>query len=192
VRDCPSIRIDFIMLNFWETKMNKSALLAFAAVLALPAAWAGDPQIDSTQAPTGTHLQSGTIGCTPEGLTVTCSAYELAGVGNTNATAKLTATYIGTVICTNHGDNVAPGQTQPKQTGTTVPNLRAKNGRLTVPVLVSDSSLSTISTGLMENTSCPNDRNWKKSVDTNTIRMIGYTYTLKFDGYTSAYITISG
>ena len=48
--------------------------VAFAAVPALAAT-----TINPAAAPTGTHVQTGTPTCTVNGLTVTCSTYELAG-----------------------------------------------------------------------------------------------------------------
>ena len=38
---------------------------------------------------------------------------------------------------------------------------------------------------------CPNG-NWTKNVDTSTVALTGYTYTLHFVGYTGDYITING
>src|SRR5215218_8335307 len=62
--------------------------------------------INPANAPQGTHLQSGTIGCTVNSdLSVTCSSFELAGVGNTNATVSLVANYTAIVDCFNPGVN---------------------------------------------------------------------------------------
>lgn len=173
--------------------MKKSILLAVAAAFALPAAWATESiTVNPANAPTGTHLQSGALGCTVSNLVVRCSGYDLAGVGNTNATADLVATYTGSVICTNHGDNVAPGQTQPAMTKTTNPNIRSKNGKLTVPVLTSTSSLADIKALLLQNTTCPNESKWTRTVQEGSIVLTAYTYTLKFDGFDGSYIIISG
>jgi hypothetical protein len=85
-----------------------------AAAVALPAAAAAATAIDPTDAPTGTHLANGSAqpACTvgedvgEDGLTVTCNSYTLQGVGHTNATLNLSATYTETVQCTNHGNKV--------------------------------------------------------------------------------------
>jgi hypothetical protein len=162
---------------------------AFIAALAVPAAWAATT-IDPSAAPNGTHVQSGTPTCTESGFTVTCSSYDLAGVGNKNATANLSVTYSGTVLCTNPAGNVAPGQTEYPSIPTSTGSLQPKNGRLTVPELTS-ATQSQIEAALMQNTSCPN-RKWTKSVQSGSIAIVGFTYTLTFQGYQSPYITITG
>ena len=63
--------------------------------------------------PTGAHLVTGTPtpSCTVNAdLSVSCNSYEIAGVGNTNATADLSATYSATIDCFNPGG-------QPEQPG---------------------------------------------------------------------------
>lgn len=170
--------------------MNKSALVAVAAALAIPAAW-GAITTSPEYAPTGTHLQSGTPSCSPDGFIVRCSTYELAGVGNTNASASLEVTYIATVICTNPAGNVAPGQTKPANTRTSTGDLAPKNGRLTVPALSSTSDKTYIEGLLMANTTCPNIK-WTKSVQPDSLTVMGYTYTLHFYGYDGNYIVITG
>jgi hypothetical protein len=170
---------------------NMNLLMLAAAACAAPAALAGTPTYDDAAAPNGTHVQSGSPDCEISNYIVTCSAYELAGVGNTNATASLSTTYSGTVLCTNPGGNVAPGQTQYPSMTTSSGSLSPKNGRLLVPSLSSSSSEAAIGASLMQNTACPNGK-WTKSVKPGTIAVVGYTYTLTFTGYNSPYITISG
>jgi hypothetical protein len=169
--------------------MNKLVPFALATALAIPSAWAATV-FDDAAAPNGTHVQSGTPTCQETGFTVTCSSYDLAGVGRTNATADLTVTYSGTVLCTNPAGNVAPGQTQYPPLKTSTGSIQPKNGRMTVPLL-SSANQATIEAALMLNTNCPN-RKWTKSVQAGSIAIVGYTYTLTFAGYNSAYITISG
>ena len=74
-------------------------LIALIVLLAvgMTATAAISQTINPANAPGGTHLQSGTIGCSvgQDGLTVTCNGFELAGVGNTNADVSLTASYSG-------------------------------------------------------------------------------------------------
>jgi hypothetical protein len=171
--------------------MKTLALFAFGAALAATAAWAATPIINPSNAPQGTHLQSGTPDCQVSGFVVTCSAYVLAGVGNTNATANLSVTYTGTVLCTNPGGNVAPGQTKNPTINTSSGRLSSKNGKLTVPSLSSTSDQATIEAALTQNTSCPNGK-WTKSVQPGSISLVGYTYTLTFAGFSGPYIMISG
>src|SRR5918995_4905690 len=82
--------------------------LLVTALAAVPALAAGTPVFNDAAAPSGTHVQTGSPSCAFVTGTenVTCSTYELAGVGNTNATATLTATYSATVDCRNRGGNV--------------------------------------------------------------------------------------
>jgi len=162
---------------------------AFVAALVVPAAWAATT-INPSAAPNGTHVQSGTPMCTESGSTVTCSSFDVAGVGNKNATANLSVTYSGTVLCTNPAGNVAPGQTQNPTIPTSTGSLQPKNGRLTDPELTS-ASQSDIEAALLQNTSCPN-RKWTKSVQAGSIAIVGFTYTLTFAGFQSPYITITG
>lgn len=168
--------------------MKNVALLTLAAALAAPAAWA-TTTYNGAYAPNGTHVQSGTPSCQVDGFIVTCSSYELAGVGNKNASATLSVTYSGTVLCKNPGGNIAPGQTQNPTIPTSTGELVPKNGRLAVPSLTSATQAS-IETALMQNTSCPNTQ-WTKSVKSGSITLVGYTYTLTFAGYNGAYITIT-
>lgn len=168
--------------------MKNVALLTFAVALATPAAWAATV-INPANAPNGTHVQSGTPACQISGFTVTCSSYDLAGVGNTNANATLSATYSGTVLCTNPAGHVAPGQTQNPTIPTSTGQLSPKNGRLTVPTLTS-ATQATIEQALRQNTTCPNIK-WTKSVQPGSISLVGFTYTLTFTGFNGAYITIT-
>jgi hypothetical protein len=172
----------------WENNMKNFALLTLSAALAAPAAWAAT-STNPANAPRGAHVQSGTPGCQVSGFTVTCSSYDVAGVGNTNATASLSTTYRGTVLCTNPGGNVAPGQTQNPTLSTSTGRLAPENGRLTVAVLASPSQAS-IEAALLQNTSCPNGK-WTKSVQAGSIALVGYTYTLTFAGYSGPFIIIT-
>jgi hypothetical protein len=163
-------------------------VLAVSASVALAAI---TTTINPANAPTGTHLQTGTIGCTVDSSTllVTCSTFELAGVGGANATGSLATSYSATVDCTNKGGNLVPVkssvQTAPVNTG----SLSPKNGRLSVPSLTS----SPVPTAAQFEAAatCPNG-NWTKSLAGGTITLTSFTYTLTFDGFTGAYITITG
>jgi hypothetical protein len=177
-----------------EIKMNKSALLAAAAALAAPAAFAATVAFDQSAGPQGAHVQTGSPDCTVATVNnvpvVTCSTYELAGVGNTNAVGNLSATYSGTVLCTNPGGNVAPGQTQFPTIPTSTGTIQSKNGRLTVPALSSTTNVNLINNDLIANTRCPNGK-WTKSVQEGSIALQGFTYTLTFAGFTDPYILIT-
>jgi hypothetical protein len=147
--------------------------------------------INPAAAPTGTHLQTGTIGCSVDTATglVTCTAYELAGVGNANATATLNATYTATVQCRNHGGQIVEVKSQAKAAPTTSGNLSPKNGRLFVPELTSGPVPS--AADFEAQATCPNG-NWTKELLGGTITLSSFTYTLHFTGFTGDYITITG
>jgi hypothetical protein len=161
-------------------------VLAVSASVALAAT-----TINPANAPTGTHLQSGTIGCTVNSSTllVTCSSFQLNGVGNSNATGSLAATYSATVDCTNNGGKLVPvkstSQSSPRSTG----SLSPKNGSLIVPQLTSGPVPT--AADFEAAATCPNG-NWTKSVEGGTITLSSFTYSLTFAGFTGAYITITG
>lgn len=175
--------------------MIKRLLLACAAALLLLGAGSSSALaatvIDPANAPQGTHLQTGSIGCSvnPTTLLVTCTTYELAGVGNTNATATLDATYTATVQCRNHGGQIVEVKSQVETAPVTTGRLSPKNGRLTVPSLTS-SPVPTAEEFEAQAT-CPNP-NWTKELLGGTITLTSYTYTLTFAGFSGAYITITG
>ena len=82
--------------------MKRLGLIVVTALLMLvfaPSTAFAATTINPAAAPTGTHLQTGSIGCSVDSATllVTCSTFELAGVGNSNATGSLNATYNATV-----------------------------------------------------------------------------------------------
>ncbi len=140
--------------------------------------------INPANAPSGTHLQSGAIGCTVGGdLSVTCSAFELAGVGNTNADVSLTANYSATIDCTNHGGNLVESHTASFSASDSATAVSRKNGRMAVP----GQSASPFAAPQV----CPNP-NWTPSIREGTLTLNSFTYTLTFAGFTGAYITITG
>jgi hypothetical protein len=145
--------------------------------------------INPAAAPTGTHFQVGNATCTVSNLLVTCSSYELAGVGNANATATLNATYTATVQCRNHGGQIVEVKSQAAAAPTTSGQLQPKNGRLQVPSLNSG-PVPTAATFEAQAT-CPNG-NWTKELLGGTITLSSFTYTLHFTGFTGNYITITG
>jgi hypothetical protein len=149
--------------------------------------------IVAANGPNGTHFQAGTSSdCTVavDGLTISCNAYELAGVGNANAAAALAANYIATVDCRNHGGKVVPVKAQAKGAGVSTGELEPKNGRLEVPALTTGGD--TPSDGdFIAQAVCPNG-NWTKEVQDGSPSLSGFTYTLTFTGFILAYITTTG
>lgn len=166
------------------------AALFFALATGMTAAQAATT-INPAAAPTGTHLQTGSIGCSVDPTTelVTCSGFELAGVGNANATATLTATYTATVQCRNHGGQIVEVKSQVTTAPTSTGSLSPKNGRLTVPELTSGPVPT--AEDFIAKATCPNG-NWTKELLGNTITLSSFTYTLHFAGFTGDYITITG
>ena len=170
-------------------------IAAFSMLLVAFSASAASAAITTTinpaAAPTGTHFQVGTATCTVDATTqlVSCSGYELAGVGNANASASLVTTYTATVTCTNKGGMLVPVQGSVQTAPTTTGSLSPKNGRLAVPSL-SSSPLPTAA-DFEAAATCPNG-NWTKATDTSTITLSSFTYTLTFAGFSGPYITITG
>jgi hypothetical protein len=174
------------MRKLFLVLLSAFGLLLFSPSAALAAT---TTTIDPSQAPTGTHLQTGTISCSVSGLSVTCTTYELAGVGNTNATATLDATYTATVQCRNHGGQIVEVKSQVESAPVTTGALEPKNGRLSVPSLTS--SPVPTAADFEAQATCPNG-NWTKELLGGTITLSSFTYTLTFDGFSGAYITITG
>jgi hypothetical protein len=148
--------------------------------------------INPANAPSGTHLQSGTIGCSVDATTqlVTCNSFQLNGVGNANAIGSLVATYSATVNCTNHGGNLVPVKSSAQSAPTTTGSLSPKNGSLVVPSLNSGPVPSAAQ--FEKQATCPNG-NWTKSLQGGSIALSSFTYTLSFPKVsTGAYITITG
>jgi hypothetical protein len=161
-------------------------LMAFLASVALAA---GAPTFDPAAAPSGTHVQTGAPSCSfgPGALDVTCSSYELGGVGNTNATASLTAQYSATVDCRNNGGNVVATKTGSFTAGPVTAELSPKNGRLRVPSL---SVTAPTAAEFLAQQTCPNP-NWTPEIRTPPgIQFVSSLYTLSFAGFNGAFITI--
>ena len=159
-----------------------------AAVITFSAAASAGTVFNPAAAPQGTHVQTGTPGCTVgPNLNVSCNSFELAGVGNTNATANLSATYSATVVCINGGGNPSDSQHQGSFTASnSTGQLSPKNGRLTVPSLAV--TAPTEQQFLAQQT-CPNP-NWTPTIP-GGIKLSGFTYTVSFAGFTGNYITIT-
>jgi hypothetical protein len=146
--------------------------------------------IDPAAAPNGTHFAGRTNAtCTVSGTTVNCSGYQLAGVGNINATEELDATYSGTVVCRNNGGNLSDSQHQGSFDTTTgpIPLTSDKNGRLTVTATTVNAPSAA---DFIAQQSCPNPQ-WTPELS-GAITLDSFTYTLSFAGFTGDYITITG
>ena len=142
--------------------------------------------VNPDNAPSGTHLQSGTIGCTVgSDLTVTCSSFELAGVGHTNALATLTGNYTATIDCRNHGGQIVESHEEHISPVDSAPATARKNGRMSV------SGLEVGLPVLRRGEHCPNP-NWTPEYHPGSPVLESFTYTLVFDGFGGAYITITG
>ena len=146
--------------------------------------------IDPANAPSGTHVQTGTIGCTLSngGLTVSCSTFELAGVGHTNAILSYEATYTATIDCFNKGVNPQNPIESHQATLTEeaiIPLTSSKNGRLRVPGVGSSPS------SVADESTCPNP-NWTPVIREGTLQLVSFTYSLTFEGFTDPYILITG
>jgi hypothetical protein len=162
-----------------------------AAMFMFSAVATAETTISPEFAPTGTHFQQGSATC---GLSnsgnIVCSSYQLAGVGNSNATASLTADFTATVKCRNHGQQIVEVKTQSTGATASTGALQPKNGKLTVPSL---STQGTAPSGedFEAQATCPNP-NWTKEVQNSTIAVSSFVYTLHFDGFSGDYITITG
>jgi hypothetical protein len=158
-------------------------MIGTVAALAGVASAAYTTTINPANAPSGTHIQSGAIGCSGT-LSVSCTSFELAGVGNTNATLSTSATYSATIDCFNPGGNLVETHETTFSQDSTQTLTSSKNGRLRVPaVSVSpDTSVAEV---------CPNP-NWTPTIREGTLTLDSFTYTLTFAGFTNPYITITG
>lgn len=159
-------------------------LLALSASVALAAI---TETINPENAPSGTHLQRGDIGCTTVGqdnLTVSCSAFELGGVGNTNAELLLTAEYSAVIDCRNRGGNIVESHETTFEASNSAMLSPSRNGRLRV-------GAREVSPDLDLAEPCPNP-NWTPEFQPGTLTVDSFTYTLTFAGFTEPYITITG
>lgn len=140
-------------------------------------------------APQGAHYARGAAepACTLNGLTVTCTGTQIAGVGNTNATVTLAVTSTFTGVCHNPGVNnkVVDPFTESETTTTSSVITSTKNGRLVVP---SQTATGTSSEEFLADFSCPNP-NWTPEI---TGTSIGFEYTLTFAGFSEPAISITG
>jgi hypothetical protein len=147
--------------------------------------------VNFANAPSGTHFVTGTATptCSVSGLVISCNSYEVAGVGNTNATATLDAAFSATVQCRNHGGQIVEVHSQVTSVSSSTGQIQPKNGRLAVPAL---SSAPAPTAGQFEAlATCPNP-NWTANILSGSIALSSFTYACTFAGFTAAAILITG
>ena len=167
-----------------------AALVGAVAALSTIALAAITTTITPANAPSGTHVQTGAIGCSvaSDGLTVSCSTFELAGVGHTNANLLYEANYTATIDCFNKGVNPQNPIESHVESFTDVRNIpltSSKNGRLRVPAVSSGPAT------VVDDATCPNP-NWDPRIRAGTLVLQSFTYSLTFEGFTQPYILITG
>jgi hypothetical protein len=160
-------------------------LMAVSATVALaqvsPGIYPG--AVNGANAPGSSHLASGTIQCeVTASLNVNCAAYVLGGVGNTNATVSLVASYSATIDCTNKGGNLVESHTAEFSDSSTATVASTRNGQLSVPA----QSASPFDAPQV----CPNP-NWTPSIRAGTLVLESFTYTLTFAGFAAPAVIIS-
>ena len=167
--------------------MKNLALALLATILAAPAAWA---ETIAANGPSGAHYASGFAEpvCTVDGaLDVSCTGTTIGGIGNTNATAVLSATYSGTVQCRNHGGQIVDVKTQTTEATSSGTLRPSRNGQLIVPPL---STTAPTAQELQNAAVCPNG-NWTKLL-LGSPTLTSFVYTVTFAGFTQPYISIVG
>jgi hypothetical protein len=174
-----------------------TALLALLTAVFASVALAVTPGVypatfDFAQAPTGTHLATGSpaVTCTVDAnLNVTCPTtnFDIEGVGHTNATELLSSVYTATIDCRNHGGMVVETHSQSANVVAGPTTLRAKNGRLTTQT---QTAVAPTDAQLQAQATCPNP-NWTAEVRPGTKKLSSLTWTIKFDGFSGAFITVA-
>jgi hypothetical protein len=166
-------------------------LIALFAAVAWAAVAPGTytPTADSfnaANAPGSSHLASGSPSCTVNAdLSINCSPYVLGGVGHTNATVSLVASYSAIIDCFNPGtnpNNPIESHTATFSASSTATVASTRNGQLRVPA----QSVSPFSAPQV----CPNP-NWTPQIRPGSLTLNSFTYTLTFAGFSSPYITIA-
>jgi hypothetical protein len=148
---------------------------------------------NGSTAPSGAHYASG-FGeptCTINDLTVdtvTCTGTKIGGIGGTDATVSITVSYSATVQCRNKGGNIVEVKTQTSTTTTAPENAtEVRNGQLTVS---SVSSTAPSTQSFLNAADCPNG-NWDKLLVAGSPSVTDFLYTLTFDGFTAAAISVA-
>jgi hypothetical protein len=102
---------------------------------------------------------------------------------------SLTVSYSGTVTCTNRGGNLVEVKTQ-TETTTPAPDdaTELRNGQLFVDPI---SSTAPSEQSFLDAADCPNG-NWTKDLVEGSPSVTSFLYTLTFDGFTAAAISVAG
>jgi hypothetical protein len=135
--------------------------------------------LNEDNTPSGGHLQTGTILCVVhEDLSITCSSYELAGVGHIDADVSLDAVYSADVLCNNPaGSKNTNNDIEPHATTFSASDdftaTSAKNGRLRVRE-------ASVSPETSDGDLCPNP-NW--TPEFTNLQLVSFTYSVHFDGF---------
>lgn len=137
--------------------------------------------INTAFAPSGAHLQGGSIGCTVNAdRSIDCSDFQLAGVGNTNVAVLLIAAYTAIIDCNNKGsnrNNPVESHTQDFTQASLITVASTKNGRLNIPDQEADPF------GAVQ--VCPND-NWTPEIRGGSVELLGFRYAIVFFGFDDA------
>jgi hypothetical protein len=158
-----------------------AAVSTAVALAVAPGLYPGS--VNGANAPGSSHLASGTIACTVNAnLSIDCNNYVLGGVGNTNATVSLSATYSATINCTNKGGNLVESHTALFSDSDTATVASTRNGQLRVPA----QSVSPFSAPQV----CPND-NWIPQIRDGSLVLESFTYTLTFAGFSAPAVLIT-
>ena len=169
-------------------KLTTTLGLSVAVALIAPAAWG--ITVFQDRAPTGAHYRQGASEpvCTINGLAVSCTGTQIAGVGNNDADVSLTVTYSATVQCRNHGGQIVDVKTQATSTIPAPDETTAlRNGTLVVASFGTSNPPTTQT--FINLATCPNP-NWTKQL-LGTPSVSSFTYTLTFQGYTAPAITVT-
>jgi hypothetical protein len=171
--------------------------LLFATVMAGSSAMAAEVlTVNFENGPGGAHFVQGTPPptCTVSGLYVTCPtlAFELAGVGNTNASAALTVFYSAIIDCNNPSENNKNNPIESHEgafsASTSSGDISPKNGRLTISPLTVEAPTEA---DILAQADCPNEQ-WVPEVHEGSLQLVSYTFTVTFAGEDAAAITITG
>lgn len=163
------------------------AALAAGAAVVLSAAWA-TTAFNTSTAPSGAHYKQG-FGepvCTVDGLSISCSGTQIGGVGNNDADLLLSVAYAATCTCTNNGGKLVDVKTQVTTSSTSDDLTDVRNGTLVVSAIEPTTPPTTQS--FLDAAVCPNG-NWTKALK-GSATISSYSYTLTFQGYTQAAITL--
>ena len=163
-----------------------SILLAALAMLMFGITTSAQAAITTTinpaAAPTGTHLQTGTIGCSVDATTqlVSCTGYELAGVGNANAT--------GSLVTSLHGHGPVPQPRRPDRRGQVPGDDRPDHHR--EPLAQERQAhgptaelVARPDRGRLRGPGHPPQRQLDQELLGGTITLSSFTYTLHFAGF---------